>query len=106
MSGAKEISGYAVGWGGRAGRLALDLLFPPLCVACGARVGGAHSLCAICWRYIAFLEGACCERCGLPFEVDPGEGTLCAGCHAKPHDFTRARSLFAYDEAVLCSKCT
>ncbi len=98
MSGTKEMAVYATLLRG-TGRRALDLLFPPLCVACGVRVGEAHSLCGACWRAIAFLEGACCERCGLPFEVDPGEGTLCAGCHAKPHDFARARSLFAYDDA-------
>lgn len=89
----------AAGWIGRGGRRAVDVLFPPLCVSCGTRVTEAHSLCSVCWRSIAFLEGACCERCGLPFEVDPGEGAVCAGCHAEPHDFARARSLFAYDEA-------
>jgi ComF family protein len=40
-----------------------------------------------------------CERCGLPFNIDPGEGTLCGGCHAKPHRFDRARSLLHYDDA-------
>jgi ComF family protein len=79
--------------------MALDLLFPPLCVGCGTRTEEPHALCAQCWRKIAFLDGACCAACGLPFEIDPGEGTLCGGCHARKRDFDRARSLFSYDEA-------
>jgi ComF family protein len=80
-------------------RGSLDLLFPPLCVACHARVDEAHALCPSCWRTVSFLDGPCCVRCGLPFEIDTGEDTICAACHAKPRAFDRARSLFAYDEA-------
>jgi ComF family protein len=80
-------------------RKTLDLLFPPLCVACSARVDEAHALCPACWRKLSFLEGACCALCGLPFEIDTGEETICAACHARPRSFDRARSLFAYDEA-------
>ena len=79
-------------------RRGLDVLFPPLCVACSCRVDEAHSLCGACWRKISFLDGPCCTLCGLPFEVDPGTDVLCAACFAKPRDFDRARSLFAYDE--------
>jgi hypothetical protein len=46
-----------------------------------------------------FLDGPCCARCGLPFEFDTGEETICAACHARPRAFDRARSLFAYDDA-------
>lgn len=78
---------------------ALSLLFPPLCVSCRARVGEPHSLCADCWSRISFIEGAMCASCGAPFDVDPGGETLCGPCHAKPHDFARARALFRYDDA-------
>jgi len=80
-------------------RLTLNLLFPPLCVACRSRVAEAHSLCPACWNAISFIEGAMCARCGTPFDVDPGGETLCGPCHAKPHDFDTARSLFRYDDA-------
>src|SRR5258705_1256902 len=80
-------------------RLTLNLLFPPLCVACRSRVAEAHSLCPACWNAISFIEGAMCSRCGTPFDVDPGSETVCGACHAKPHDFDTARSLFRYDDA-------
>src|SRR6185503_8795346 len=83
----------------RGAGLALNLLFPPLCVACRSRVGEAHSLCSACWNAISFIEGSMCTGCGTPFDVDPGGDTLCGACHAKPHDFETARSLFRYDDA-------
>ncbi len=83
----------------RTGRLLLDLLFPPLCIACRAPVAEPHSLCAACWREVSFLEGPECGQCGLPFDVDPGGETLCATCHAHPPSFERARSVMRYDEA-------
>ena len=79
-------------------RFGIDLLFPPLCVACGCRIAEPYGLCNTCWTGIAFIEAPVCERCGIPFELDPGEGTVCAGCYAAPNEFTRARSLFAYDD--------
>ena len=79
--------------------VALDLLFPPLCVACRARVSEPHSLCAACWSDVSFIEGALCAACGAPFDVDPGPDTVCGGCHARAHDFARARALFRYDDA-------
>ncbi len=72
-------------------RMALDFLFPPLCVSCRARVSEPHALCAKCWQAIHFLDGPVCAQCGTPFDVDPGGETLCGACHLKPHDFTRAR---------------
>jgi ComF family protein len=86
------------GWK-RARDSALNLLFPPLCMVCREQVGMASSLCAACWQKIGFLDGPCCECCGLPFEFDPGPGTLCATCLARPPAFDRARAVMRYDEA-------
>ena len=83
---------------GRTGRAALDLLFPPLCIACRTQVSEPGALCAKCWQTIQFLDGPMCECCGLPFEFDPGGETLCAGCHAKPPAFDKARAVMRYDE--------
>ncbi|MSP95336.1 MAG: ComF family protein [Alphaproteobacteria bacterium] len=83
----------------RGAAFALVLLFPTLCVSCRWRVAEPHSLCARCWSEMSFIEGALCAACGTPFEVDPGDETLCGPCHARPRDFTRARALFIYDEA-------
>jgi hypothetical protein len=82
----------------RIGRAALDLLFPPLCIICRETVREPGSLCPDCWRPISFLDGPCCEACGLPFELDPGGETRCAACIMRPPAFDRARSVMRYDE--------
>jgi ComF family protein len=82
----------------RMGRAALDLLFPPLCIICRETVREPGSLCPDCWQTISFLDGPCCVSCGLPFELDPGAGTHCASCLAKPPAFDRARSVMRYDK--------
>ncbi len=76
----------------------LDLLFPPLCVSCREPLGGGYGFCAGCWSGIAFLDGPMCDCCGLPFAFDPGAGTRCAACLARPPAYDRARAIFAYDE--------
>jgi ComF family protein len=82
----------------RLGRSALDLLFPPLCTSCRVPVSEPYSLCAECWRAIAFLDGPCCAQCGYPFDFDPGAGTLCGGCLARPPVFDKARAVMRYDD--------
>jgi ComF family protein len=85
-------------WLRRAGRMALDLLFPPLCIACRKPVGEPGGLCATCWQQICFLDGPLCDCCGLPFEFDPGgSDTLCAACHARRPAFDKARAVMRYD---------
>lgn len=81
-----------------AGRAALNLLFPPLCIACRAQVSAPGALCATCWQTIQFLDGPACTCCGLPFDFDPGGETLCAACHAKPPAYDMARAVMRYDE--------
>ncbi len=84
---------------GHLWRALLDFVYPPLCIACRAPVAEPHNLCAACWSGVSFLDGPACARCGLPFEIDPGPGTLCAGCHAHPPAFDQARAVMRYDEA-------
>ncbi|MDE2182158.1 MAG: ComF family protein [Alphaproteobacteria bacterium] len=83
----------------RAGRTALDLFYPPLCIICREPVGDPNGLCPSCWSTLHFLEGAACGICGLPFEVDPGGEMLCAACLAHPPAFDRARAILRYDDA-------
>jgi len=81
-----------------AGRLVLDALLPPRCLACGGAVDSHGALCAECWQEIHFLGPPCCARCGLPFAFDAGSGVECAQCLAYPPPFGRARAVFAYDD--------
>jgi ComF family protein len=85
-------------WVRRGAAVVADLIFPPLCIACSAHVSDHGALCAACWRKIQFLDGAMCACCGLPFELDPGDGTICAACHANPPSFDKARAVMRYDE--------
>jgi ComF family protein len=86
----------SMGW--RVGRRMVDLLFPPQCMACRALVSDPGALCAECWQSIQFLEGPGCDCCGLPFEIDPGAGTLCASCHARPPAYDKASAVMRYDQ--------
>jgi ComF family protein len=81
-----------------AGRMALDALLPPRCLACGGAVETQGALCAACWQAISFLGAPCCSTCGLPFPYDAGLGVQCAQCVAYPPPFDRARAVFAYDD--------
>jgi len=81
-----------------AGRMALDALLPPRCLACGGAVETQGALCAACWQAISFLGAPCCSTCGLPFPYDAGDGVQCAQCVAYPPPFDRARAVFAYDD--------
>lgn len=82
----------------RAGRLALDLVFPPMCIACRTQVAEPGAMCAACWPKVHFLEGPQCDCCGVPFEFDPGDATLCAACHANKPAYDKARAVMRYDE--------
>lgn len=82
----------------RLGQGALDVLFPPLCISCRIPVAEPQSLCAACWREIAFLDGPCCTRCGYPFDFDPGGDSLCGACLSRVPLFDQARAVMRYDD--------
>jgi ComF family protein len=82
---------------GNVAKAVLDLLFPPLCIACRAPVGQA-GFCAECWSGISFLDGPGCACCGLPFAVALEGDNLCAGCLTTQPAFDTARAILAYDE--------
>src|SRR5436305_3953987 len=84
---------------GRAGRVLLNLLYPPLCLACRVPTSEPIALCAECWKRITFFDVPVCACCGLAFEIDPGADSLCASCLASPPAFDRARAAMAYDDA-------
>lgn len=83
----------------RAASLALDLVLPARCLACGVEVDRQGRLCAVCWRGIRFLAPPCCECCGFPFAYDEGKGVLCGSCIARRPSYARARAVVAYDDA-------
>lgn len=85
------------------GKLALNALLPPRCLACGAIVGDDGGLCAACWSSIAFIAEPICDCCGAPLPyaapADSVDGALCAECVARRPLYARARAALVYDDA-------
>jgi len=77
--------------------MALDVVLPPRCLACGAIVQQPGTLCGACWRELTFLTEPMCARCGFPFEVAPAGEPLCGACIARPPAFAHARAALTYD---------
>src|SRR5271170_7139336 len=82
----------------RAGRAALDTLYPPICLACRAATSEAGALCSSCWRAMRFIERPFCDRLGTPFEHDLGEGLLSPQAVTDPPVFQRARAVARFEE--------
>ena len=82
----------------RAGRAVLDMLYPPVCLACSAPVAEPHGLCTTCWRALVPITEPLCPVLGLPFATDLGPNALSAEALAHPPVFDRARAAFAYSD--------
>ena len=72
------------------GRVAVGLVYPPVCIACGAATAEPHTLCGRCWAGIRFIERPFCERLGTPFAVDLGMPLVSPAAFADPPVFARA----------------
>jgi len=81
----------------RAGGAMLDLVLPPVCSACRRPVERAHALCGACWAELRPIERPYCERLGIPFGYDIGEGALSAEAIASPPPFDRARAAVLFE---------
>jgi ComF family protein len=79
---------------------ALDLAYPPQCVACTAITSQPATLCAHCWRQMPFIARPYCERLGSPFAVDLGGPLLSPAAIADPPVFDRARAVALHDGAA------
>ncbi|OJW63792.1 MAG: amidophosphoribosyltransferase [Afipia sp. 64-13] len=82
-----------------AGRMALDLALPTLCVACREPVDG-EGLCPACWARLSFIAPPFCSRLGIPFVYDPGPGLLSMEAIASPPSYRRARAAVRYDDVA------
>ncbi len=81
-----------------AGRIALDTLFPPACMACRAATSQADALCPACWRTMRFIERPFCDRLGTPFEQDFGGELISPQAAADPPVFRRARAVVRFED--------
>ncbi len=90
---------------------AVDLVFPPFCPLCAARLGAGRRdpLCGACWERLERIVAPCCRRCGIPFgvfasddvsgETMPG-GLLCGSCRAARPPWAYARAAAHYGECA------
>ncbi len=84
---------------GQAGRLLLDLLVPPQCLACGETMTTPHALCARCWPRLRFIGRPMCGVCGIPLAFELGGEAVCGACARRRPRYERARAALVYDEA-------
>ncbi|WP_376985571.1 ComF family protein [Bosea sp. R86505] len=89
--------GTSTSWLGTGLRAAIDIVYPPSCIACQAATGEAQALCPTCWGEMRFIERPYCERLGTPFAVDLGEGLVSPAAIADPPVFARARAACRFD---------
>ena len=90
----------AAGLARRLGAAVLDLLYPPVCLHCGAAIAEADALCAGCFAQLRPITAPLCPRLGIPFEVPLGPDAVSAEAIADPPPFDRARSAVAYNEVA------
>ncbi len=95
-SGAARIASAAAA----VARRLIDLTLPPQCLACRAPVAEIGTLCPACWSRLRLIERPYCERLGIPFAYDLGQGALSAEAIADPPPFDRARAVAVYDDVA------
>lgn len=82
----------------QAARKALDLVYPPSCLACRAATSDLGTLCPTCWTKMRFIERPYCDRLGIPFAQDLGPGLLSPEAIADPPVYQRARAVARFDD--------
>ena len=77
---------------------ALDLVFPPSCLACRTAVDAVGGLCPACWGAMRFIEKPYCERLGTPFEADYGGELISLAAADDPPVYGRARAVARFED--------
>ncbi len=81
----------------------MDIFFPPHCPLCAEAVN-SHTLelCDKCAEAFnsSRIKGPLCLLCGIPFKSGGSENRTCGSCLKKSPSFTRARSLYLFDNEV------
>ncbi len=75
-----------------------DMVVPPTCLSCDARVVRQGGLCQRCWPQMRFIDRPFCEVLGIPFAHEMGEGAVSVQAIADPPPFDRLRSCVIYDD--------
>lgn len=84
----------------RMGRLVVDVVLPPTCLACRTPIAEPGGLCPKCWVGAGFIERPYCERLGTPFPADHGGALISPAALAEPPAYGRARAVARYSDVV------
>ena len=79
-------------------RQALDIIYPSSCPICFSAVQENGFLCTACWLKTPFIERPYCERSGVPFTHDLGDGLISPAVMANPPVWSRARAVARYED--------
>jgi ComF family protein len=75
-----------------------DVLVPPVCLACHARLDRPDALCGSCWQGVSFIRHPLCDRLGIPLPYGvPGDVLVSAAAVADPPAWARARAVAVYE---------
>ncbi|MCR5032716.1 MAG: ComF family protein [Lachnospiraceae bacterium] len=75
----------------------VQLVYPGRCPLCDdIVVPFGKTVCTECYRKIRYIRQPVCNRCGK--ELGSTEKMLCGDCTKRPHNFTKGRAVFPYDE--------
>lgn len=81
---------------------ALDYLFPPSCLLCGAQelYQSGCLICKECIDSISFVTHPLCLRCGRPFLTESERDHVCGECLTQKKYLTIVRALCRYEGTV------
>lgn len=75
----------------------VDLLMPPLCVACKAPIARAGLYCHDCFAELPLLPDPLCNSCGHPLPIEQAADSQCLSCLREPPPYRHARAAYFYD---------
>jgi ComF family protein len=82
------------------GKFSTNLIFPHHCPTCQKINLEKNGLCQECWNKVLILKKPACDICFYPFNDDEFDGTICPNCIKERPVFTKARSVFGYDDLI------
>jgi ComF family protein len=89
------------GWVRELARGVLDLVYAPICVACGAAISPAldeRLVCGRCWSLCLPIPLPRCRRCWHPLRRTAEPGAVCTECESLPPALRVVRSAFVLSE--------
>lgn len=75
----------------------IQIIYPPQCALCDARVTHDFALCGACWGETRFITGLCCNGCGVPLPGTSDRAEYCDDCRDIGRPWSQGRAALVYD---------